>query len=47
MSEPLVNIVHFNTLFLDKIFTKLELDPTSEHLAPLYQELLNIGKIAA
>jgi hypothetical protein len=42
-----VNIVYFNTLFLDKIFTTLELDPTSEHLAPLYQELLNIGKIAA
>ncbi|MCP4372363.1 MAG: transposase [Deltaproteobacteria bacterium] len=42
-----VNTVHFNTLFLDKIFAKLELDPTSEHLAPLYEELLNIGKIAA
>ncbi len=42
-----VNIGHFNTLLLDRIFTKLELDSTSDHLAPLYQELLNIGKIAA
>ncbi len=42
-----VNTLHFNTVFLDNVFTKLELDPTSEHIAPLYQELLNIGKIAA
>lgn len=42
-----VNTVYFNTLFLDRIFTKLALDPTSENIAPLYQELLNIGRVAA
>lgn len=42
-----VNTVHFNTLLLDKVFAKLQLDPTSEQLAPLYHELVNIGTIAA
>lgn len=42
-----VNTVHFNALMLDKVFAKLELDPTSEHLAPVYHELVNIGTIVA
>lgn len=42
-----VNTAHFNTLFLDKIFTTLAFDPTSDHIAPLYQELIHFGKIAA
>ncbi len=42
-----VNIGQYNQLFLDHIFTRLELDPTSEQLAPVYHEFLNFGKIAA
>jgi hypothetical protein len=42
-----INTVHFNALLLDRVFDTLNLDPTSEQLAPLYHELLNIGTIAA
>jgi hypothetical protein len=42
-----VNTVHFNILLLDKVFARLQLDPTSEQLAPLYHELVNVGTIAA
>jgi hypothetical protein len=42
-----VQVVHYNQLFLDHIFTALQLDPTSELIAPLYHEFLNFGTIAA
>lgn len=37
---------YFNRLYVNRIFEKLDLDPTSDALAPLYQELLNFGKLA-
>jgi len=42
-----ITTMHFNALLLDRVFNTLNLDPTSEQLAPLYHELLNIGTIAA
>jgi hypothetical protein len=42
-----VNMRHFNTFLLDRVFAKLNLDSTSQELAPLYHELVNIGTIAA
>ena len=38
---------YFNQLYVNRIFDKLGLEPTSDTLAPLYQELLNFGKVAA
>lgn len=38
---------HFNTLFLDHIFSKLSLTPTSPEIATVYDELVNFGTIAA
>ena len=42
-----VNTFYFNRLYVNRIFDQLDLDPTSETLAPLYHELLNFGKFAA
>lgn len=37
----------FNQLFLDRVFSKLALDPTRPELAMIYQELIDFGTIAA
>ncbi len=42
-----VTTSYFNRLYVNRIFDKLGLDPTSDTLAPLYHELLNFGKLAA
>jgi hypothetical protein len=42
-----VTTSYFNRLYVNRIFDKLGLDPTSETLAPLYQEFLNFGRLAA
>lgn len=38
---------HFNTLFLDQVFSKLSLDPSCPEIATIYDELVNFGTIAA
>ena len=38
---------HFNTLFLDQVFSKLSLDPKRPEIAAIYHELVNSGTIAA
>ncbi len=42
-----VTTSYFNRLYVNRIFDKLGLDPTSDTLAPLYQEFLNFGRLAA
>lgn len=42
-----VTTSYFNRLYVNRIFDTLDLDPTSETLAPLYHELLNFGKLTA
>lgn len=39
--------VFFNTLFLEKLVSTLDLDPTREDIATAYEELVNFGRIAA
>lgn len=42
-----ITISSFNRLYVDRIFDKLGIDPASKALAPLYQELISFGKLAA
>ena len=39
--------VYFNKLLLDRCILKLDLDPTSPKIAAVYDELLQVGEIAA
>lgn len=38
---------HFNTLLLERVFSKLSLDPNRPDIATIYHELVNFGTIAA